>query len=78
MLKDTPVRPLYLFAFYDVLGHGHFNLQVAVVLGPGIILSHSSVVAVGVCLELLLSPGEEERGDMLSAGQIRAWREQET
>lgn len=78
MLKDTPLRLLYLFAFYDVLGHGHFNLQVTVVLGPGIILSHSSVVAVRVCLELLLSPGEEERGDMLSVGQIRAWREQET
>lgn len=64
-LTDTPLTALYLFAFYNVLGHRHFNLQVAVVLGPGIILSHSSVVAVRVCLELLLPPGGEERGDML-------------
>lgn len=48
---------LYLFAFNNVLGHRHFNFQVTVILGPGVILSHSSIVAVGVCLELLLSPG---------------------
>lgn len=78
MRKDTPLTLLYLFAFYDVLGHGHFNLQVAEVLGPGVILSHSPIVAVGVCLELLLSPGGEERGDMLSVGEIRVRTEQET
>ena len=66
--KDAPLTPLYLFAFYNVLGHRHFNLQVAVVLGPGVILSHSSVVAVGVCLELLLSPGGGRKGRHAKCG----------
>lgn len=72
MLEDKPSEPFYLFALYDVLGHRHFDLQVAVVLGPGVVLSHGPVVAVGVRLELLLSPGEGKRGNTLSAGQIRA------
>lgn len=78
MLEDTPLTPLYLSAFHNVLGHGHFNLQVTVVLGPGVVLSHSSVVAVGVCLELLLFPGGGETGDMVSVRGSRAWEEQET
>lgn len=76
MLEDKPSEPFYLFALYDVLGHRHFNLQVAVVLGPGVVLSHGPVVAVGVCLELLLSPGGGKTGDRLSrserAGNRRA------
>lgn len=60
--KETPLTPLYLFAFDNVLGYRHFDFQVTVVLGPGVILSHSSIVAVGVCLELLLSPGGGRKG----------------
>lgn len=76
MLEDKPSEPFYLFALYDVLGHRHFNLQVAVVLGPGVVLSHGPVVAVGVCLELLLSPGEGKK--RRHAEQIGEGREQES
>lgn len=61
----TTVGPAhYLPAFQDVFGHRHFDLQVTVVLGPGVFLSHSSIVTVRICLELLLCPErkEEERG----------------
>lgn len=76
MLEAKPSEPFYLFALYDVLGHRHFNLQVAVVLGPGVVLSHGPVVAVGVCLELLLSPGEGKK--RRHAEQIGEGREQES
>lgn len=66
---------LHLFAFHNVLGHGHFNLQVAVVLGPGVVLPHCPVVAVGVRLELLLSPGERRTSGGLSVGQHGVSRE---
>lgn len=48
----------YLPALHHVLGHRHLELQVGVVLGPGVAVPHGSVVAVGVPLELLLSPGK--------------------
>lgn len=76
MLEDKPSEPFYLFALYDVLGHRHFNLQVAVVLGPGVVLSHGPIVAVGVCLELLLPPGEGKK--RRHAEQIGEGREQES
>lgn len=76
MLENKPSEPFYLFALYDVLGHRHFNLQVAVVLGPGVVLSHGPVVAVGVCLELLLPPGEGKK--RRHAEQIGEGREQES
>lgn len=75
--EETPLTSLYLLAFDNMLGHRHFNFQVTVILGPGVILSHSSVVAVGVCLELLLSPVGGERRDRLNVRKIRAWRQQE-
>lgn len=60
----------YLPAFQDMLWHWHFDLQVAVVLGPGVILSHSSIVTVRICLELLLFP---EVGGGVGEKITRCW-----
>lgn len=51
--------PGYLPALHHVPGHRHLELQVGVVLGPGVVLTHGAVIAVGVPLELLLSPERE-------------------
>lgn len=51
--------PGYLPALHHVPGHRHLELQVGVVLGPDVVLTHSAVIAVGVPLELLLSPERE-------------------
>lgn len=51
----------YLPALHHMRGHRHLELQVGVVLRPGVVVPHSPVVAVGVPLELLLSPGKSHR-----------------
>ena len=45
---------VYLSAFNNRLGHKHFDLHVGVVLRPAVVLSHCSVVAVGLGLKVLL------------------------
>lgn len=47
---------VHLAAFENCLGHKHTHFHIHVVLRPAVVLSHCTVVALGVGLELSLAP----------------------
>lgn len=60
-----PLPPLtppasYLLPLHHMLGHWHPDLQVSVVLRPGIVLTDGTIVTVRIFLELFLNPEKEQ------------------